>query len=340
VGITASVNGTGDGNDGAGHVPFSALRENQQSGLLLANVRVYVAFGGHGNTDPFHGWLFAYNATSLSQTPLVLNTTPYGGHGGIGKNGAAPSADASGNIFVTTGNGTFDISTPRNNYGNSVLRLNGSTLALADFFTPLALAPNGSPDFGGNGLVLLPNQTGTARPHLAVAMGQQGSLYLLDRDNLGGYKTGPSSTDAVLPQFSFPSGTLATAAYWFGNDVTNTYVAAANSHLQNFPLTGGVLSSGGTTTTTFAAPGVTPSVSASSTTNGVVWVIDSSGSAASQPAVLHAYDASNLATHLYDSSAKSGDGAGAAVKFAVPTVANGKVYVGTQSEITVYGPLP
>jgi len=341
VAIQATVKGTGDGNNNGGQVPFDPLHENQNGGLLLSGGLVYVVFGGYGNTDPFHGWAFAYNAATLGQV-AVFNTTANGARGGIGPAGASPSADSSGNIFLASGNGSFDLNTPRTDYGETVARLGAQTLAVADFFTPFTQAYlNASTlDLGSSGILLLPNQTGSI-PHMAMVGSQQGILYLLNRDNLGQYA--PGGPDHVVDQL--PVGTLAgaifgTPALWTG---TNTlYIAASGDSLKGFSFSGGVLthSPSSQSSAIFGSPGASPAISSNGSASGIVWMVDTSGFGTTQPAVLHAYDATNLSKELYDSSVKSGDAAGDAVPFVVPTVFNGKVFVGTQTELSVYGLLP
>ncbi len=342
--------GTGDGNDGMGHVLFDPLRENQRAGLLLTGGKIYVAFGGHGNTDPFHGWLLAYDSTALSPfADMLFDTTPNGSRGGIGQSGAAPSTDDNGNIFFATGNGIFDVNgppvPPHNNYAQTLIRFDSDLGIITDFFTPFNQADLNaqSKDFGSSGVLLLPDQAGSVQhPHLAVIGSEEGVLYLVDRDNLGGHTPPPGPDDVVdkiLPQ-ALAGGIFGTPVYWEGRNTL--YVVASGDRLKAFSLTNASLPefADSLTTTTFPFPGVSPVISADGLNGGIVWVLDTSGFATPQPAVLHAYDATDLYIGLYASSQKSGDAAGPAVKFSVPTVANGKVYVGTQTELTVYGLQP
>jgi len=336
--IHAQVNGTGDGSGS-----FDPLTENQRSALLLAGGHVYIAFDSYEDTDPVHGWLFAYSAANLTQAPTaVFNSTPNGSHGGIGGSGAAPTSDGDGNIFVTTSDGTFDAGTGGNDYAESLLRLNAnSVLTVADRFTPPA---PGIQLLGTNGVMLLPAAAGSpAHPNLAVAGSQSGSLYLVDRDNL--------TKDGALATLCFgaSASVTGTAAYWNNVGTPTIYVGAAGSTLGAFPVVNGSFSSLSCATPSSQSPdvfdtyGASPVISSNGISNGIVWALDNSGyTTGSTPAILHAYDATNLGIELFASPANASDpgAAGPAVKFAVPTVANGMVYVGTQNELSVFGLLP
>jgi hypothetical protein len=329
----------GDGNDGSDHIPFDRPfdqpLENQRAGLQLINGKVYIAFTGHDPTSGFHGWLLVYDAATLTQADFFI-TTPNGRRGGIT---AAPSFDVAGNlynIYVATGHGTFDASLPLlppKDFAQTLLRLHPPPLAIADTFTPFnqsVLTQNQS-DFGSSGVLILPDQIGAPNPHLAVVGGTQGALYLLNRDNLGGFT---STAPGVVKTLNLTRGIYGTPAYW-----QNTlYIAAAGDAIKAFSLAGGTLTDAPSSqsSATFGSQGASPVVSSNGASSGVVWVLDTGGA----PAVLHAYDAANLAVELYSSAGKATDAAGPAVPLAVPTVANGKVYVGTQNELTVYGLVP
>jgi len=340
--IQASVPGTGDGNDGLGNVPFDPLRQLQRAALLLANSVVYVAFGSHGDIDPYHGWLLGYDAATLQQV-AVFNTTPNGSQGAIWQSGDGPSADASGNIFVITGNGTFDADAGGVDFGESFLRLstNAGGLTLVDFFTAFnhALLDANDQDLGSSGPLLLPDQTGTAHPHLILGAGKDGNGYLVDRDNMGQFN--PADNSRIVQTIAiFPNAIFGAPAFW----ENNVYFLAQGDVLKAFQLSGGLLSTTPTSqaSTVFGFPGGTPVISANGSTNGIVWVLDNSAFGTSGPAVLHAHDATNVATELWNSrqAANSRDQAGPAVKFTVPTVVNGRVYVGGQNQLTVFGLLP
>jgi len=332
--VQASVPGTGDGNDGAGHVPFNGLRQMNRPGLLLANGRVYVAYASHGDNGPYHGWVLAYDAQTLQLT-AAFNTTPNGGLGGIWQSGDGPACDPLGNLFFLTGNGTF---APGSGcYGDSVLKLS-PTLSLSDYFTPSdqQTLNNGDLDLGSGGVLVLPDEVGsTNHPHLLVGAGKEGRIYLLDRDHLGQFNSGG---DQVVEEFLEPVGgewSFNTPAYFN----QTLYYLGAGDVLKAFAFSNGLLvtnpvSVGGTT---FGFPGATPAVSANGTNNAIVWVLQTDA-APSGSAILRAYNATNVAAELYDSTqAGARDNPGGAIKFSVPTVANGKVYVGTASQLSVFG---
>ena len=188
VSITASVAGSGDGASD-GQIAFDPLRENQRSGLLLSNGVVYVTWAGECDWPPYHGWVIGYDATTLAQA-FVYNDTPGGGDGGIWGSGGAPAADAQGNIYVATGNGTVGVPgdpTDLSNRGESLLKLtpSGTSLNIASWFTPYdyAAADTSDIDFGTTGVLLIP---GTS---LAVAGAKNSVLYIVNRDNMGGVTT-------------------------------------------------------------------------------------------------------------------------------------------------------
>jgi hypothetical protein len=345
--VQATVTGIGSGTVNGG-IAFDPLTENQRAALLLTGGNVYVAFDSYDDTDPFHGWLFAYNAGNLQAPPVVFNTTPNGSRGGIGESGAAPSSDANGNIFVATSDGTFDANTSGNDYAETLLKLqvSASSFSFADSFTPSnELTLNLTQKyFGSSGVLLLPDALGgSAHPNLALTADRAGNLYLLDRNNLGGFNSG-----GPLQTTSFSGAIFGTPAFWSANN--SVYVAAAGDNLRALPLSNGILGSPSCSTPNSCSPdtfglfGASPVISWDGTNagSGMVWALDTSGYVTPAPAILCAYDASNLSNPLYSSSATAGDpqAAGPAVKFAVPTVANGKVYVGTQGELSVFGLLP
>jgi hypothetical protein len=292
---------------------------------------------------PYHGWVLGYDAATLQQV-AVYNASPYDWGAGIWQSGGGPSADANGNIYVVTGNGRFDAYPPCPtcvDFGDSVLRLstNNRSLAVADYFTPFNQADLdlNNTDLGSGSAMLLPDQTGTAHPHLLLTGGKEGKLFLLDRDNLGQFH---SAGDQIVQSLEVsPSGTYGTPSFW----ENNIYVVGDNRPLKQYKLTAGMLTSDpvSESATMFLFPCATVAISSNGLANGIVWILDNLEYVSSGPAVLHAYDATDVSRELYNSSqAGSRDRAGPAVKFTVPTVANGRVYVGTKTELSIYALFP
>jgi hypothetical protein len=344
--IRASVSGTGDGANG-GTLALDALTANQRAALSLAGGNILVAFASHGDLDPYHGWLLAYsyNGATLAQV-AVFCTTPNGSRGGVWQSGAPPSVDASGNVFAATSNGTFDgnnAAPPKTDYGETLLKLQVNAapagFTIIDTFTPfnqILLTANATP-MGSTGVLQFPDQTG-AHPHVALIGSEAGALYVVNRDSLGGFTSG--GPDKILQTLNLGANITGTPAY--SAATAAIYVAGDYDHLKAFPFSGGTMTGSATSQSaaSFAFPGASPAISSNGLSTAIVWALDSSGFGTGMPAVLHAYDATNLASELYNSANRGGDAAGLAVKFTVPTVANGKVYTGTQSEISVYGLLP
>jgi fibronectin type 3 domain-containing protein len=352
-----TVTGTGDTGDSSvgctsnpGSVPFCPLHENQRPGLALANGLVYVAWASHGDTQPYHGWIMSFTASNLQQAPTVFNDSPNGRESGIWMSGGAPAFDSSNNMYVITGNG--DYNSAIGDYGDSFLKLN-SGLTLQDWFTPAAEGTLDSSDLdlGSGGAVVLIDLPSSVVPHVLIGGGKGtnflGQIYVVNRDNMGQFN---ANTDNVVQEFSLGGGIFATAAFW----QSTLYIGGVGQNLRAFALstTTSMLNTSASSQSShaFGFPGTTPSISsaANATGTGVVWALDTNSTTAANasgtngPTVLYAYDATNLATQLFqsDTSTGSANAAGNAVKFCVPTVANGKVYVGTQTEISVFGLLP
>jgi hypothetical protein len=331
VTIAGSYPGTGDGGT---TVAFNAKQENQRAALALVNGTVYIAWGSHEDSTPWYGWImgYRYDGTSLLQT-AVLNATPNTQRGGIWMGGGAPSADAANNLYALTGNGTFDAdgSTPPNNdYGDSLLQMNAA-LQVSQYFTPsdeLADSQNDK-DFGSGGAAVLADlPAGNAVTHALVCGGKSGILYVINRDMLGGF-----GDSAAVQTINLGHGIFSTAAIW------NNYlfIAPVSGPLVSYQLNPSTVqfNPASSSASTYGFPGSTPSISAAATQNGLAWVLDTHAYCTHQapacgPAVLHAYDAANLATELWNSAANPADSAGLAVKFSVPTIANGRVYVATR----------
>jgi len=232
-------------------------------------------------------------------------------------------------------------------YSDSFLRLGtAGGLAVSDYFTPCdqATLESAGEDVGAGSPVLLPDSAGSSsQPHLLIGGSKGGSLYVVNRDSMGQFNSAcPDSTARVqtIPVGAGPI--LSTPSFW-NNSV---YVAAGNENLKSFPMSGGILASSPSaseSSETLGPQGATPVISSNGTNNAILWLIDSSGALAvpNAPTILRAYDPNNLSNEIYNSAmVSSRDQAGLAVKFTVPTVANGKVYVGTQTELDVYGLLP
>jgi hypothetical protein len=351
IDIQAAVSGNGGGSMG-GSLSFDPLINGQRPALLLSNdaggKHVVISWASHCDFGQYHGWLISYNAGTLARE-AVFNVSPNGVLGGIWMSGNGPASDASGNIFFATGNGSW---TGTDAFGDSIVKLgpqSGTSFTNLDYFTPTnqSALDGADEDLGSGGLLLLPDLSGP-HPHLLVQVGKEGKIYVTDRGNLGHIlcTNNCSGTDSQIVQ-ELPAGTLGgmwgSPAYWNGNlyfggsgDTLKAFLVSANaaSPISNSPTS---QSSKG-----FGFPGTTPSVSSNGNANGIVWVLDSSQYCTTQspgcgPAALFAYDATNLGNEFWDSTQSSGDRAGNAVKFTVPTVANGKVYIGTRGSDTTNG---
>ncbi|MDE3181544.1 MAG: hypothetical protein KGM47_18015, partial [Acidobacteriota bacterium] len=346
VALQASVPGTGDSSAG-GIVSFDPLRENQRPGLLLENSVVYIGFGSHGDNRPWHGWVLGYNATTLAQV-MAYNVTPNAYGGGIWQGGGGLSADATRNIYFTTSNGTFDVNTGGIDYGDSIEKVS-PTGSVLDYFTPYDQSnlDANNLDLGAGGPVLLVDQTTGPYPHLLISAGKGGTLYVINRDNMGHFS--PNSNSQIVqsivgafPNGNFEVGNFSTPVYFDGY----VYFAAVNDALKAFRLTSGLLSTSPTSQSAAVFPcrGGSFAISANSNTNGIIWVIQNLGnpdSDATTPGTLIAYDALNLGNELYDTNqAGSRDTMDFPAKFSIPLIANGKVFVAGQTHLTVYGLLP
>ncbi len=328
--IQASVPGTAAPNNGSGYVLFDSLVENQRAALLLSNNALYIAFGSLCDLGPYHGWLLTYDSRTLNPI-AAFSTTPNGTKGGIWQGGGGVASDANGNVYVITANGTFDAASGGIDYGDTFLKFTGASLTVSDYFTPFNQATLASvnADLGSGGPLLLPDQA-TAPTHILISAGKQGTIYSLNRDNMGKFQAGSDSQ--ILQSLPSPYPLFGTPAY-FNNAV---YVSAAGDTLKSYSLSNGQLSISGQSPSAFVWPGAAIDISANNSGNAIVWALESNGSGA--PAVLHAYSAANISTELYSTNQNSArDNPGPAVKFAVPTIANGKVYVGALDQLSVYG---
>jgi len=336
--ISASVSGTGYDNSN-GTITFNIKFQKQRSALLLLNGIVYVCYASYNDTDPYHGWVIGYNASMLAQV-TVFNDTPDGGEGGIWMSAGGPAADSQGNIYVITGNGDFNANiVGGRNYGDTFLKLSTSSgLSVSDWFTPFNQAALSAADLdlGGGGAVILIDQTTGPFPHLILGGGKDGNLYVVNRDNLGQYNS--SNNSQIVQSFLLGSNGIYSAPLFWQNTL---YAAAKVAPLGAYPFSPAVsqfqTTPASVSTETFGYPGTTPSLSAAGTTNAILWAIEQNTNA-----VLHAYDPTNLQNELWNSSQapNNRDQAGVGVKFSPPTIANGKVYIGTQTELDVFGLLP
>jgi len=332
--IAGSVPGVGDGFDPLSGVEFDASKHMNRPALLLANGQVCVMFTSHQDFPPYHGWVFSYNAYTLQQEG-IFNTTPNGSAGGIWQASSGPAADAAGNIYVETGNGTFDAA--NENYADSVIKLAPvAGLPLVDFFTPYnQLYLNLEDlDIGSAGLMLLPDSVGsTAHPHLLVAGSKTGVFWLLDRDNLGQFNAG-GDTQIVQEVSGATRGMWVTPAYFNGS----IYYCAAGDYAKQFSITNAVIGTiASESAATVGYPGSSLEVSANGVNNAIVWGLNTSANQGG-PAILNAYNATNLNQLLYSSSLlPERDSAGYALKYTMPAVANGKVYVGGVNALSVFG---
>jgi hypothetical protein len=339
--IAATVSGTGDGSSG-GLLSFNALRHMNRPGLLLQGGHVIIAWASHCDVVPYHGWLMSYNASSLAQEG-VYNTSPNSGLSGIWMSGNGVAGDSDLNLFFSTGNGPYDGTA---SFGDSILKLGSpsGTFPVRDWFTPSNQGSLNSSDIdlGSGGLLLLPDQpSGSPHQHLLTTVGKEGKLYLVDRDQMGHFNSG--NDNQIVQNFNVAPGMWGSPAWWnnklylagaadVGGATGPLKVFAFNPNTGLFTTSPSSFSS-----INFSFPAPTPIVSANGTSDGIVWVIQVNQFNGTAPAVLRAYDASNLAIELYNSQQRAADDAGYAVKFTVPVVANGKVYVGTQAQLSVYG---
>jgi hypothetical protein len=320
---------------------FFPSLENQRPALLLDDGTVYIAFGSYGTPGDSLGWIFRYDSSTLLPTGF-FEVSPNTFGGGIWQSGGGPSADSNHDVFVVTGDGAFNANRGLQSYSDSFLRLGTEAgLTVADYFTPCdqSLLESEGFDVGAGSPVLLPESS--SQPHLLIGGSKGGSLYVVNRDAMGGFCPNSSTSAQTVKVPGLNAMILSTPLFW-NNSV---YVAPGNGNLMAFPMsTEGILAASPSASQSpemLGPQGATPVISANGTSDAILWLIDTSGAQALpySPAILRAYDPNNLSNEIYNSTvaASSRDQAGPAVKFTVPTVANGKVYVGTQTELDVYG---
>jgi hypothetical protein len=337
--VGASVPGSGAGSVN-GVVTFNALRENQRSGLALANGVVYVSWASHGDNDPYHGWVIGYDARTLNPI-AIFNDSPNGTQGGIWMAGGAPAVDGNGNLYLAIGNGTFDTtSSMAPGYGDSIVKLSPTDLSVTDYFTPYEqyYLNQNDLDVGSGGVLLLPDSAGSAaHPHLLVQAGKEGKIYLLDRDNMGQAQQSASAGAVQIIPNAVQGYVISTPAYFNGM----IYVQGQNDDLKAYEIINGQIQATPVSETNQVLDGElggTVSISANGTEDGIVWTLDVRGALTGGPAVLRAYNAGDLSQELYSSEeAGSRDVLGNAVKFTVPTIADGQVFIGTQNTLEILG---
>jgi len=349
--IAATVNGSGEGGTGSS-IAFDPLRELNRPGLLLVNGHVVIAWASHCDNHPYHGWVMSYSASTLAQE-AVLNTSPNGNASGVWQSGDGLSADAAGNIYLATGNGTYDGPTS-GDYGDSVMKLSGPSggqFTIADWFTPTdqASLSSSDDDVSGGGVLLLPDlPAGSAHIQLLVQMGKGGELYLVDRNNMGQYCSGCTSDTQIVQEIPDASlGMLGSPSYWNGWVFWGAGARHQADYVRAFSFNAGgsgLLSTSPTSESTqqFSFSSDSPTISANGNSNGILWLLDNSSYGSSCCQILYAFDATNLANVFYSSTQapNNRDQSGGAVKFTSPVVANGKVYAGGQASITAFGLLP
>lgn len=351
--VAVSVSGKGSGSVN-GVLAFNPRQQLQRSALTLAGGVLYVCYAGYTDTaqeDPYHGWIIGFNPSTLAILPkYVFCTTPNGtvsqfgsfaGRGGIWMGGGGMAVDGNNNLYFATGDGNFNAFSGKSgtDYGDSYMKLStAGGLSVADYFTPSTQGYQQTNDLdsGSGGVLLVPDQAGPY-PHLVIGAGKTQRAFVMNRDMMTSDNKHINTTgqvDQVVQTMPLGGGSFGTPAYFNGSvyyvaskDTIRSYVLSNDTLVPDLPNSSG--------TRKYAFPGASPTVSADGNANGIIWAIQNA-----QPAVLVAYDATDLSTELYNSSqAGSRDQLTAGVKFAVPTVANGKVYVGSQKAISVFGPI-
>lgn len=343
--IQATATGTGDGG---GAVTFHAEDYKERSGLVLSGGNIYTSWTSHcdevySGAKAYHGWIIGYSASNITQQTGVFCVTPNGSEGSIWSSGDAPSVDSNGYMYVETSNGVLDTTSPVTNYSQCFLKLStaANAITVVDYFAPSnSVSLSGKDqDIGSAGQCLLPASWGTtAHPNLMTGADKPGDLYVVDTTtgNPMGEFSGTNNPNNCAQTVAGIGGSGYSTAAIFSNGTTNyIYWSMTGSVIKAFTFANGLYNTplSSQTSETYAYPGCVPSVSSNGNTNGIVWAIQGG-----TPAVLHAYNATNLATELYNSSQVAGDSAVAAAnKFTPPSIVNGKVYVPTTSSVVVYG---
>ena len=332
----------------SGTTTFDAFYYKERPALLLLGGVIYTAWSSHCDNSPYTGWIIGYSETTLART-IIFNIGPNSGGGGpsIWMSGDGLAADSSGNLYLLAANGVFEQTMTAagfptgGDYGNAFVKISnsGGNLAVADYWEMDGeVSENGSDaDLGSGGALLLPDlmdATNTVR-HLAVGAGKDHNIYVVNRDNMGKFHTNTNNiwqeVDGVLS-----GGVWASPAY-FNNTV---YYGDVGGTLKAFSISSAKLSLSPTSqsTASFGYPGTSPTVSANGAAQGIVWVAESTEN---NPAVLHAFDATDLSKELYNSAQNAArDACGSGNKFIAVTIADGKVFMGTTNSVCVFGLLP
>jgi hypothetical protein len=340
IAITSSLQHTGQDD-----LVFDSLHQLNRPGLLLLNGTVYLAYGSHCDRQPYYGWILAYDAATLTAKGAFV-TAPEHGKAGIWMGGAGLAADVNGNIFVAVGDGWFDTEkVPAREVGNSILKiaLGLGGFKLLDYFTPFnqALFSRHDGDLGSGGVLLLPDQP-ERHPHLLIEAGKEGTLYLLDRDTMTArnlhYCAGCAADRQIVQELAdaIRGGVWGMPAYW----KDTIYVSGSRDILRAFSLRNGRLvpKPASVSRGICRYPGCGLAISSNGSNGGILWALEVGGYDAKKPAILKAYDAANLGRVLYASDRQGArDDPGGAIKFSVPTVINGKVYIGAAGQVTVFG---
>jgi hypothetical protein len=329
-----------------GQTTFDPKQYKERAALLLLNGVIYTTWASHCDNGPYTGWIMGYDQTTLQQS-TVLNIIPNGSEGATWMAGDGPAADSAGDFYFLVANGTFDTTLDANgfpvngDYGNAFIKisLSGNSLGVADYFTMhnTTAESDEDEDLGSGGEILLPDLTDSVgnKWQLGVGAGKDGHIYVVNRNLMGKFNT--NNDNAIYQEISsngLAGGSFATPAY-FNNAV---YYGAVNDSVKAFSIVNAklVAPAGSQSSSSFAYPGTTPSISSNGTSDGIVWAVENQNG----NGVLHAYDATNLGNELYNSSqAANGRDSFSDNKFITPMIANGKAYVGTPTGVAVFGSL-
>jgi hypothetical protein len=364
VQIQASVPGDGKGSVN-GQIAFDPSIENQRAGLAETNGTLLVGWASFSDWGVYHGWLMAFDPSTL-QMKAVFNSTPsfqdqdaadgpadHGGGGAFWQGGAAPTVDADGNIYLNASDGSFDADDAGKNYGDTLLKLtlNGNSFQVVDSFTPSNADCIDLHDLelGSGGVILLPTDISNG-VSLAAAYSKEGRLFLVNRNQLGGFN---AAGDNQIPQefmvgehscSDSVSGDVAEGPDWnrlYGNPAYwngNLYAAASSLPLKQYQFQSGLLNPTpfAMSPSTFGLRGGNTVISANGTQNGIAWVYEKS---VSSQAILHAYDATDVSKELWNSSMNGGrDGMTTGIGFATPVVVNGHAIAASDNIVHIFGP--